>query len=393
MKKSFKILLLVESCADFADVLFKVAVISNMYVITHSVIATSSIPVIIGVSTFVSSFFLPVLTRKLRLNEILLYTQFTKTIALTCLFVWMITFNSHMIGVTYSLVTVISLMDGFAGPTSAALIPRYATDLTRANSILTVSHETIEVIGWGIGGVLVLLIGLHQTLMFTVILFWLASLILLYLPQVNIKIVENETPMDSIFKGWKHIIAHRQLKLILGINTFEIIANSIWVSSIILAFISVVLDKSESYWGYINTLYSIGIILGGWGILKFSNAMTQHKPLWIFISLILTALTLALSLIFIDAISFLIATLFIGFFSQLKEIPETILIQESVEEDILVHIYAVMEVLNTLIFSISIFIMSGLAEIMPVQNVFWVTVVLILIEAIIVFIARKQLDT
>ncbi|HEC2152837.1 TPA: MFS transporter [Staphylococcus delphini] len=393
MKKSFKILLLAESCADFADVLFKVAVISNMYVITHSVIATSSIPVIIGVSTFVSSFFLPVLTRKLRLNEILLYTQFTKTIALTCLFVWMITFNSHMIGVTYSLVTVISLMDGFAGPTSAALIPRYATDLTRANSILTVSHETIEVIGWGIGGVLVLLIGLHQTLMFTVILFWLASLILLYLPQVNIKIVENETPMDSIFKGWKHIIAHRQLKLILGINTFEIIANSIWVSSIILAFISVVLDKSESYWGYINTLYSIGIILGGWGILKFSNAMTQHKPLWIFISLILTASTLALSLIFIDAISFLIATLFIGFFSQLKEIPETILIQESVEEDILVHIYAVMEVLNTLIFSISIFIMSGLAEIMPVQNVFWVTVVLILIEAIIVFIARKQLDT
>lgn len=393
MKKSFKILLLAESCADFADVLFKVAVISNMYVITHSVIATPSIPVIIGVSTFVSSFFLPVLTRKLRLNEVLLYTQFTKTIAVTCLFVWMITFNSHMIGVTYSLVTVISLTDGFAGPTSAALIPRYATDLTRANSILTVSYETIEVIGWGIGGVLVLLIGFHQTLMFTVILFWLASLILLYLPQVNIKIVENERPMDSIFKGWKHIIAHRQLKLILGINTFEITANSIWVSSIILAFISVVLDESESYWGYINTLYSIGIILGGWGILKFSNAMTQHKPLWIFISLILTALTLALSLIFIDAISFLIATLFIGFFSQLKEIPETILIQESVEEDILVHIYAVMEVLNTLIFSISIFIMSGLAEIMPVQNVFWVTVVLILIEAIIVFIARKQLDT
>ncbi len=189
------------------------------------------------------------------------------------------------------------------------------------------------------------------------------------------------------------IIAHRQLKLILGINTFEIIANSIWVSSIILALISAVLDESESYWGYINTLYSISIILGGWGILKFSNAMTQHKPLWVFISLILTALTLALSLIFINAISFLVATLFIGFFSQLKEIPKTILIQESVEEDILVHIYAVMGMLSTLIFSISIFLMSGLAEIMPVQNVFGVTVVLILIEAFIVFIARKQLDT
>ncbi|HEC2156990.1 hypothetical protein B4W72_01565 [Staphylococcus delphini] len=115
--------------------------------------------------------------------------------------------------------------------------------------------------------------------------------------------------------------------------------------------------------------------------------MTQHKPLWVFISLILTALTLALSSIFINAISFLVATLFIGFFSQLKEIPETILIQESVEEDILVHIYAVMGMLSTLIFSITIFLMIGLAEIMPVQNVFWVTVVLILLEAFIVFIA------
>ncbi|HHU6749689.1 TPA: hypothetical protein ACUI23_002465 [Staphylococcus pseudintermedius] len=130
--------------------------------------------------------------------------------------------------------------------------------------------------------------------------------------------------MDSIFKGWKCIIAHRQFMLILGINTFEIIANSIWVSSIILVFIRVVLDESKSYWGYINMAYSIGIILGGWGILKFSNAMTQHQPLRLFVSLILTALTLALSFIFINVIRFLVATLFIGSFSQLKEIPETI---------------------------------------------------------------------
>ncbi|ARJ51889.1 hypothetical protein [Staphylococcus lutrae] len=107
MSQSFKSLLIAESCADLADVFFKVAVISNMYLITQSVISTSVIPIIFGVSGFISSFFLPIVTKKLKLNQVLYYSQLTKTIALTCLFLLMLTMKNQIALFTYCLVTII----------------------------------------------------------------------------------------------------------------------------------------------------------------------------------------------------------------------------------------------------------------------------------------------
>lgn len=392
MKKSFKILLLAEACANLADVFFKVAIISNMYLITQSVISTSIIPLIIGVAGFIASFFLPLVTKKYKLNQVLYFSQLTKTIALTCLFFLMITLDNQSTFIIYGLVTIIAFMDGFVDPTSAALVPRYATDLIKANSILSALNETIEVVGWAIGGLLLISLGINQMIMLTLVLFWIASIMSFFLPTVNKATVENESTLQSIFKGWQRIFSNTQLKIILSINLFEILANTIWISSIILAFITIVLRQDETYWGYINTTHSIGIILGGWGILKFSNHLNYHKSFWIFLSLVLTAIVFSLSLIFIDPIIFLIASVCIGFLSQLKEIPEATIIQESVEEEALVNVYSAIEVISSLAFSISLVLMSSLTEWIHVQNVFWVAVALILIEAMIVFKVRKQLN-
>ncbi|WP_086427751.1 MFS transporter [Staphylococcus cornubiensis] len=392
MKKSFKILLLAEACANIADVFFKVAIISHMYLITQSVISSTIIPIIFGSAGFISSFFLPLVTKKYKLNQVLFFSQLTKTIALTCLLLLTVILDNQITFFIYGLVTIIAFMDGFAGPTSLALIPRYATDLIKANSLLSALNETVEVVGWAIGGMLLISLGITQMIVLTLVLFWIASLMAFLLPTVNKEMVKNETTLQSIFKGWQRIFSNTQLKIILGINLFEILANTIWVSSIILAFITIVLRQDETYWGYINTTHSIGIILGGWGILKFSNHLKYHKSFWIFMSLVLTAIVFSLSLIFIDPIIFLISSVCIGFLSQLKEIPEATIIQESVEEEALVNVYSAIDVVSSLAFSICLVLMSSLTEWIQVQNVFWVAVALILIEAMIVFKVRKQLN-
>lgn len=56
MKNSFIKLLLSQLFANFADIFFRVAIIVNVYVISKSVIITSIVPVLIGVSSFVASF-------------------------------------------------------------------------------------------------------------------------------------------------------------------------------------------------------------------------------------------------------------------------------------------------------------------------------------------------
>ena len=49
--------------------------------------------------------------------------------------------------VTYLFVVAISILDGFAAPVSYAIVPRYATDLGKANSALSMSGEAVQLVG------------------------------------------------------------------------------------------------------------------------------------------------------------------------------------------------------------------------------------------------------
>ena len=56
MSKSFLKLLLSQLFANLADIFLRVSLIANIYVITKSVIATSMVPILIGLSAFVEAF-------------------------------------------------------------------------------------------------------------------------------------------------------------------------------------------------------------------------------------------------------------------------------------------------------------------------------------------------
>ena len=115
-------------------------------------------------------------------------------------------------------------------------------------------------------------------------------------------------------------------------NLLEICSNTIWVSSIILVFVTEFLQKTESYWGYANTAYSIGIILGGFLAFTLSEKLLVTK--WKSILFPLVAMAMVTFAIF------LLFSALVGMFSQLKEVPESVFLQETVEENSLVHVYS-----------------------------------------------------
>ena len=392
MERNFKNLLLAQSTANIADVFFRVSVISNIFMLTKSVMVTSMIPVIIGISSFISSFFLPVITRNNPLNEILFFTQFVKTINIVSLLAIVFFLGKAPVWVIYILVCIISFMDGFAGPVSSAIIPKYSDNLTRANSLLSTSNEVTQVVGWALGGVLLTIIGFYKILIITIILFILATIMFFRLPAVIKEVMENETTKESMIKGWKLIYKIPKLKIIMLVNLFEILANSIWVSSIILVFVNSILHKSDEYWGYVNTVYSIGIIVSGLFIAKYTSIFDRKKSLWIISSLLVSAIFIFLGVSFINPICFLLISFIIGISSQLKEIPETIIIQESVNEDELVNIYAVLEVVSTISFSFFIFIMSLFTDAFGVVTTFKLAACCLIVEGVIIYINRKTLD-
>ena len=380
MFRSFYLLVTSQSLANLADVFLRLSLIADIYLVTHSVMATTVIPVLIGLSAFIASFLVPLVTKKFPMNQVLSFTQLAKTLLLLLLVV-SLNICAYPIAIVYLCIVGISIFDGFAQPVSSALIPTYLTDLARGNALFATISEIISVVGWSLGGILYGYLHLVGSLWVIFALYLLASILSFVLPTAQCEVIENETSWQSVTKGWRFIFTNKTLSVVVGCNLFEILANSIWVSSIILVFVTQILHQDEHYWGYINTTYSLGIILGGALIYRYAEKVSDKKCKSIILALLFAASMTLIGLVSANAWIFLICSVGIGFFSQLKEIPETLLLQSAVAENQLVHLYAALEVISTLSFSLFTLVMSSLAQYFGVRIVFMIAILALVVEA------------
>ena len=388
MSNSFIKLLVSQLFANLADIFFRVTIIANIYIISKSVIATSLVPILIGVSSFVASLLVPLVTKKLALNRVLSLSQFGKTILLTILVGMFIVMQSVAPLVIYLFVVAISILDGFAAPVSYAIVPRYATDLGKANSALSMSGEAVQLVGWGLGGLLFATIGLLHTTFIILILYIISSFLMLFLPKAEVEVLESETNLEILLKGWKLVARDPRLRLFVSANLLETFSNTIWVSSIILVFVTELLNETESYWGYSNTAYSIGIIISGLIAFRLSEKFLAAKWESILFSLVGMVIVTLTILYFPNAQMFLVFSALVGMLSQLKEVPESVFLQETVEENNLVNVYSVLEVISTLAFSVFVLLMSYITESFGISISFWLSAICLMIEAILIYIRR-----
>lgn len=388
MSNSFIKLLVSQLFANLADIFFRVTIIANIYIISKSVIVTSLVPILIGISSFVASLLVPLVTKRIALNRVLSLSQFGKTILLAILVGMFTIMQSVAPLLTYLFVVAISILDGFAAPVSYAIVPRYATDLGKANSALSMTGEAVQLVGWGLGGLLFATIGLLPTTFIILILYIISSFLMLFLPKAEVEVLESETNLEILLKGWKLVARDPRLRLFVSANLFEIFSNTIWVSSIILVFVTELLNKTESYWGYSNTAYSIGIIISGLIAFRLSEKFLALKWESILFSLVAMAIVTLTILFFPNAQMFLVFSALVGMLSQLKEVPESVFLQETVEENNLVNVYSVLEVISTLAFSVFVLLMSYITESFGISISFWLSAICLMIEAILIYIRR-----
>ena len=388
MSNSFVKLLVSQLFANLADIFFRVTIIANIYIISKSVIATSLVPILIGISSFVASLLVPLVTKRIALNRVLSLSQFGKTILLAILVGMFILMQSVAPLVIYLFVVVISILDGFAAPVSYAIVPRYATDLGKANSALSMSGEAVQLVGWGLGGLLFATIGLLPTTFIILMLYIISSFLMLFLPKAEVEVLESETNLEILLKGWKLVARDPRLRLFVSANLLEIFSNTIWVSSIILVFVTELLNETESYWGYSNTAYSIGIIISGLIAFRLSEKFLAAKWESILFPLVAMAIVTLTILYFPNAQMFLVFSALVGMLSQLKEVPESVFLQETVEENHLVNVYSVLEVISTLAFSVFVLLMSYITESFGISISFWLSAICLMIEAILIYIRR-----
>lgn len=395
--KNFLFLLFGQSAANIGDTLYIISVISAIYNLTHSVIASSLVPTVITCAMVIASFMSPLFTNKLKLNHILVSTQLIKTVFLAGLLFYIKNgFVKQNIFGLFVIISIIAFSDGFAQPVSQSILPHYAADndLVKSNSILNTSFQILGIGGWAGGSILLSWLSVPSILVLSLALASLSVILLLQLQSVRIdqQTSGNNSIWHNLLKGWRTIDTVPLLKLTAVISILDTFANSVWISSIILAFVQKTLNASQYWWGYINAAYMFGGVSGGVLCYRQSQRIAKNP-----FSVMITGTTIVALVTFIVSINsnmwfLLCLSGLVGIFGELKDIPQTSLIQSRTDNKLLPNVFSSLTVLYTGTFSMASIFVSALSEQFGVRFVFVISSFLLVIVSVLLFFNKRLIN-
>ena len=81
---------------------------------------------------------------------------------------------------------------------------------------------------------------------------------------------------DTLLEGWKLLFQNPSLRTVTCMDLIETFAGTIWMGAITMAYVTTVLHKGEEWWGFINTSYYVGTLIGGLLAWKMSTYIQNN---------------------------------------------------------------------------------------------------------------------
>lgn len=393
MNKAYKVLWLGQTFANLADLLYIVGILTIIYAKTGSAASMALLPFTVTASSFVSSLFAPIVMDRYSLKHLLLYSQLGKTILLLLLVLSIAHFN--LVSLLF-MIMLISFLDGVATPARNSMLPLLLSkeQLVKGNSLLAIADETIQLGGWAISGILVVWIGSIHVLWITFLMFALSTLMMGQLPNIRHMDTRTEKPQPwrSIQEGWIRLGRTKPLRVITISLVLDAVASVVWIAAIVYVYVEQVLHEQKQWWGYINTAFILGLLIGGFLMLRSSNRFDQFlKHYLIWGTFIISLATLAFGMI-AAPLTALVLSFVIGVAEQVKGISIQTLIQKTVAVSLLPKINSAVHAITSLSYGVSTLIMGLLVDWLGVRSVFILSA-LLLFGSFLILRGRSQLLT
>lgn len=284
------------------------------------------------------------------------------------------------IGHLYVIALLISFAGAFFYPAIISSIPNIVSYkyLTRANSLYTTGNQISNVLGPGVGGLLIAIFGAPFVFLINGITYFFSGISEIFIsmtspPSANITIKNTVKDLKEGF----HFILRRDY-LMKGLITFTALSFFIGPVDLIFAkYIKMDLGYGTKEFGILMTLFSLGIVSGGTFLSISPEIKRKYIPvIWgiVGIGSLLILFTLFPSLWYI-----LILTFKIGFLFALVNILINVFVQKTVPNEKRGRVFAIIGALTNGLLPISL-ALSGYA-----LNIVSVRILMILIGIFIVF--------
>ncbi len=391
MKKSFHFLWVSQLFANLGDVFYIVGLISILYQFNESTFTLALLPVLNMSGRMMSSSVAPFFLNRWRLKRILLVSQFLKTILLACLLFSVMTTTNLV--VVCAMIFILALLDGVALPSSEAMLPRLVTKarLIRANSFLSMLNESTRLGGWALGGLIVAMTNGSWIIMLTLALYVLSTLAIFCIKDAT-EFIRKETVLEKseLMEGFQIIWYNRSFRSLQILSFLSTFANVVWVAAFIYIFVDEVLQVSEAWWGYINTSFFVGLLVGASVCMKLEQYFQMNFRKWLLLSSIIIAVVMLGFSINTWPFMALVLSAAFGFVTQLQGILMASWIQVRADEQMLAKIYSAQEVLNGVAFVVATLLVGYVADFMAIQLVFIGAAILLGITACYLLYERKN---
>lgn len=391
MKKAFYFLLASQLFANLGDIFYIVGLISILYQLNESTFVLALLPVLNMAGRLFSSTVAPYFINRWQLKHILFVSQLLKTLLLVCLF-YIVTTIPLLI-IICIMIFVIAWLDGLTLPASEAMLPRLVprNKLIRANSLLSMMNESTKLGGWALGGIIVVMTSGMGIILLTILLYALATVAIGCIRDDSVfERKETRFEKSELFEGFQIIWKNRSFRVLQIAELLSTIANVVWVAAFIYIFVDDVLHVSEVWWGYINTTFFVGLLVGASIYMKLEHYLSQHFRTWLLLSsLLLSCTMLGFSINTWPLVALLLSAIF-GFVSQLQGILMGTWLQLKADDHILVKMYSAQEVLNAAAFIFATLTVGYLAEFVDIQVIFIGASIVLAVAATYLVTQRKH---
>lgn len=398
-KKSFHFLWIGQACANSGDVFYIIGVISLIYQLTGSAFYTALLPFTITLARFFGSLVAPWVLDRMLLKHVLVGSQGVKTVLLI---ITSILFISDYITATtvifiFPLVSFIAFLDGWAVPARQALIVKILDrkQLLKGNSFLSVVDQIINLGCWPLGAIIASIVGGQGLLLMTSILFSISTLLMLFIVVEDNKrdcFSSTQSKSGSFLDGWRMIWSTPSIRTIAMIDVLDSLASVVWIAAILYIYVEEILQKPEAWWGYINSTFFAGLLVGGFITLKFQRLFATHVHKTMLISSILISLlTILFGFTSIGSVA-LILSAAVGMFSQFKLILSTTIYQTVATENVLAKVFSARDAILTGSFAVGTLLFGIMADFFHVTLLFIISAAFIFVSSIIILLGKRFLS-
>jgi MFS family permease len=409
IRRSFYYLWGSQTISNVADIIYMLSVVVLVFSLSNSLMMTIFIPLFRLSSQVLSGLVAPIVLSRFRLTRILLFSQFGQFVIFTLLlfYLWNVPEQRSFLFI-FMMVFGMSFLDGWTNPARNALVPRLATGdgLMRANGMVAVGDQVVKCAGWALSGIVVAWLGSLNTLVIASCCYFVAVTVTSFirdpLDQGELssesstsaaeaaKGKEKGSHWKELGEGWQIIWHNRRIRSLMIVDSVDTIGGTAWLGVFILAYVTQVLHRDASWWGFMNASFFSGTILGGLLVVGLVKRLQKNSFLYMLGALLVYVLITVVFALNTIPVAALVLFAVSGLPVQMAGIIRHTLLQTSAPAAQLPKVMAGIDVLTNLAFGLSLLFLGWYADRFGMVQVYLLAAAMTTIAVLIGWFYRRD---